>query len=271
MAKSSTVVEFKSTDPVDPAAEETPKLVIAFGRGGTGKSTVLSEVLYRARNRGRPVIPADFDSQSKTLRSLFPDAVVPVSDEMPDVKEQFMDLLNRMSLERKSAVVDFGGGDQFMREFAKDMGVVKYCARKDINPVAVYVLSPDIENLRHCLSVFESGHFMPGRMLVILNEGVIREGKTVKGAFDATLRDPGFARMVEAGAKVMLMTKLPIMEAVQGVPDGSGSVVGAKDLYAAATGSCDNPLEPVQEFILGEWLEELEAKRKKLGVAEWLP
>lgn len=240
----------------------TPKLVIGFGRGFGGKSTVLSEIAWRAQSQGRGVIVADFDARSKTLAGLFPDAEVPPTEELPDVKSAFTKLLNRMTKEKKSAVVDFGGGDRFMLEFGRDLRLVEFCARRGIEPVAIYVLGPEVEDLRHCLSIYEAGYFRPERVIICMNEGVIREGRTVIGAFEQTVKDPGFQKMISDGAQPLLLTRLPCMDLVKD---------GGKNFYEAASGVSDEPLDPVEEFMLSDWLEDMEAKRVKLGIADWLP
>ena len=114
MAKSSTLEA-----PVVAPVTKSPVLAVGFGRGFGGKSTLLSEIAWRAQDQGRSVIVADFDARSKTLADLFRDAMVPPTEELPDVKAAFSKLLNRMSKEKTSAVVDFGGGDRFMLEYAR--------------------------------------------------------------------------------------------------------------------------------------------------------
>lgn len=240
----------------------SPKLVIGFGRGFGGKSTVLSEIAWRAQSQGRGVIVADFDARSKTLADLFPGAEVPPTEELPDVKAAFSQLLNRMTKQKKSAVVDFGGGDRFMLEFGRDLRLVEFCAHRGIEPVAIYVLGPEIEDLRHCLSIYQAGYFRPERVIVCMNEGVIREGRTVIGAFEQTMKDPGFQQMISDGAKPVLLTRLPCMDLVKGTK---------QNFYEAASGDGDDPLDPVEEFMLSDWLEDMEAKRQRLGVASWLP
>jgi hypothetical protein len=128
--------------------------------------------------------------------------------------------------------------------------------------VAIYVLGPEVEDLRHCLSIYEAGYFRPQRSILVLNEGVIREGKTLVGAFEQTMKDPGFQKMLADGARPMLLTKLPCMDLVKN---------GKLNLYAAAVGVGPDPLDPVEEFMLSDWLDDIEAKRQKVGVANWLP
>jgi hypothetical protein len=254
MAKST--IALASVQDVSPRA---PVLAIGFGRGFGGKSTLLSEIAWRARNQGRDVIVADFDARSKTLADLFLGAEVPATEELSDVKAAFSKLLNRMVKESASSVVDFGGGDRFMLEFGRDLRLVEFCSRRGIDPVAIYVLGPEIEDLRHCLSIYEAGYFRPKRTLLMLNEGVIREGRTVVGAFEQTTANPGFQKMVSDGAVPMLMTRLPCMDAIKD---------RRLNFYEAATGG---HLDPVEEFMLDDWLADLEAKRVKFNVTDWLP
>ncbi len=249
------VSQVSEVSPVD----RKPALVIGFGRGFSGKSTLLSEIAWRAKNQGRSTIVADFDARSQTLADLFPDAMVPASEELPDVKSAFTKLLNRMTTEKTSAVVDFGGGDRFMLEYGKDLELVEYCELFDIDPVALYVLGPEAEDLKHVLSIYEAGYFRPERTILVMNEGVIREGKTVIGAFEKTTKDPGFQKMLADGAKPMRVTRMACMDLVK----------DARLNFYEATGS--GQLDPVEGFMLTKWIKGLEAKRQKLGVADWLP
>jgi hypothetical protein len=258
MAKTSVMEAVSPVSEVSPV-DRKPVLAIGFGRGFGGKSTLLTEIAQRAANQGRSVIVADFDARSRTLADLFPDAMVPPSEELPDVKAAFTQLLNRMTTEKMSAVVDFGGGDRFMLEYGRDLELVEYCEMFDIDPVAVYVLGPEAEDLRHCLSIYEAGYFRPERTILVLNEGVIRDGKTVVGEFEKTTKDPGFQKMLADGAKPLLLTKLPCMDLVK---DRRLNFYEASD-----SGS----LDPVEGFMLMKWLKGLEAKRQKLNVADWLP
>jgi hypothetical protein len=68
--------------------------------------------------------------------------------------------------------------------------------------------------------------------------------------------------MVAAGAVPILMQRLACMDLVKA--SGAG-------FYAAATGAGATPLDPVEEFMVADWLEDLEAKRQKAGATAWLP
>lgn len=232
----------------------------------THNSTALSELSWRAQAQGRSVIVADGDVRSRTLAGLFPQhATSPETEELPDFKTWFSGLLNRMVKERRSAVLDLGGGDRVLQEYGRDLNLVGFCAKRGIKPLALYVLGPEEEDLRHVLAIWRSGYFRPDRALLLLNEGVIRQGKTVAGAFDATMSDPGFAEMIQGGAKPILLQRLACMSDVRQAGAGFyGASVGQ-----VGTGCIE--LDPVSQYMTESWLADLEEKRAALGAAGWLP
>lgn len=273
MAKTVTdaaVLEAGSAGGQSSATSTMPVLLIGLGRGGSGKSTLLAEAIYRAQSQGRDVIAADFDAhRSATLTTMFPDAFKPTSEEMPDVKDGIINLLNLMVETRRSAVVDFGGGDRSLLDFDRDMDLVKFCKRRKIEPVALFVLGPDNEDLQHALKIYAAGFFRPKRTIIALNAGVVREGKTVAGAFNSTMNDAAFKTMCgESDAKVFLVNPLTCMGEFIDRRVNKGEPLS---FYDAAAGTAAKPLEAVQEFMTEQWLEDLEAERKDLGVSEWLP
>ncbi len=237
-----------------------PVLAVGLGRGGGGKSTMLAELVWRAEAQGRSMIVADGDARSKTLTGLFANALQPASEEMPDIKAFLASLLNRMAKEQKSAVLDLGGGDRALMELGRDLRLVEFCARRGIEPLAIYCLGPDAEDLSHIHAIFRGGYFRPERMVLFMNEGVIRAGQHVSGAFNRTVADERFVEIVTAGAKTILLTRLACMAMLHGSSAG---------FYRAASGGAG--LDPVEEFMVEDWLAELEAKRQAEGVAEWLP
>lgn len=242
-----------------PHEQGRPVLAVGLGRGSSGKSTVLSEMVWRAEAQGRPVIVADGDARSKTLSGLFPGASSPASEEIADVKTWLSGLLNRSVKEKRSVVLDLGGGDRTLLEYGRDLRLVEFCARRGIEPLAIYVLGPEAEDLSHIVTIWEAGYFKPKRSLLLLNEGVIREGRTVAGAFERTMVDPGFLRMVEGGAVPVLLQRLACMDQVKAVRGG----------FYEAAGS--DGLDPVEQFQTEDWLADLEQKRRDVGAAAWLP
>lgn len=239
-----------------------PVLAVGLGRGSAGKSTALAEIVQRGRAAGRDVIVADGDLRSKTLKGLFPDALVPPSEELPDVKDWISGLLDRMVEENRSLVLDLGGGDRVLLEYGRDLELVEFCEFQGIDPLAVYVLGPDPEDLEHCLSIARQGYFRPSRTLLVFNEGVVRAGKTTIGAFDDTLAAEGLRKMEESGAKAIVMPKLPCMDKVR---------KARLDFYGAVGGRAGPDLTPTERFMVRKWLRDLEELRRGAGVDGWLP
>ena len=240
-----------------------PVLAVGLGRGFGGKSTGLSELVWRARNQGRDVIVADGDARSKTLASMFPEATYPRSEELPDVKEWISGVLNRMLEEQRSAVLDLGGGDRVLQEYGRDLLLVEFCEEYGIEPLALYFLGPEDEDLKHVLSIWEAGYFRPKRTFLVLNEGVIREGKTMAGAFEPTLSHPGLAKMVEGGAVPVMMRRLACMDLVR------KSGLGFYGVASGEKGATGKPLDPTYAFMVKKWLRDLEGERA--AQAGWLP
>jgi len=88
------------------------------------------------------------------------------------------------------------------------------------------------------LSIWEAGYFRPKRTFLVMNEGVIREGRTTAGAFDRTPSDPGVAGMIAAGAVPVMMKRLACMDLVR------KSGLGFYGAAAGAKGATGRPLDP---------------------------
>jgi hypothetical protein len=244
-------------------AGSSPVLAVAAGRGGSGKSFALSELVWRAQSQGRRVIVADGDMRSSTLAEMFPAALSrPKSDALPDKKEWLTEVFNRMLTEGVSAVVDLGGGEQVLQEYGNDLNIVALCRDLGIDPVAVYCLGPDVEDLNHVLSIWEGGYFRPDRAVLLLNEGAIRNGKTVGGAFEKTLSHPGLREMRESGVKMILLPRLACYDLVH---------ASGKGFYEAAAGTGLDLSLQVQRIMVKRWLAALEQKRADHGILGWLP
>lgn len=234
--------------------------LVFVGRGKSGKSTLAAEAVWRARSAGRDVVVADGDLRSGTLSKLFPDATVPATEEMPDMKAWLSGLLNRMAKEGCSVVVDLGAGDRALVEFGRDLRLVDFCRRRGIDAVALYVMGPEDEDLQHCAAIWSGGHFRPERSLVVLNEGVSKGGSTVLGSFTGIVGSEWLKEAAGSGAISLFVRRLACMDLAKGC--GAG-------FYAAASGG--GGLDPVEETMLDDWLRDLEDQRSRLGVADWLP
>lgn len=178
-----------------------PVLAIRRGRGRLGGSLFLDLLIQRARHAGRRVQPLDGDLRSRTLATLYPavdarnqpvqDGVSsPVSEELPDMKAWMLEQLDDMAESRVSRALDLGGGERVIPEFVRDLSLTTYCRELGITLLLIYMLGPDVEDFRHVTELVRSGDMQAERTLLVMNEGVIRQGQTATGAFDIILDHP---------------------------------------------------------------------------------
>ena len=256
--------------------QTAPRLLIRAGRGRTGGSTGLDLAVQRARYQGRRVKPLDGDLRSRTLSALYPaqdergkpirdGASSPQTDELPDIKAWLSAELDGMVEERVSRVLDLSGGDRVMQEYVRDLALMEFCRDYEIEATVAVYLGPDMEDFRHATQLLISGEFKCDRTLLVLNEGVIRQGQTTAGAFDPIVEHRDFQALIEGGARVMFMRRLTCMSTLKNrglrfydVLDRRPSGPGAK-------------ISPTLAHMTKTWLENFERELEKFGVVEWLP
>ena len=66
-----------------------------------------------------------------------------------------------------------------------------------------------MEDFRHMVQAARSGHLRPHQLLLALNVGVIGQGQTTAGAFDAVVAHPDYSALLRDGAKAVLLRRLP--------------------------------------------------------------
>lgn len=245
--------------------DRPPVLAVRLGRGRTGGTTGLSWLIDRARNMGREVIPADGDRRNATLKSYYPDATQPPTDETADVKEWLTHVLSQMAESGTSMGLDLGGGDRVLAEYGRDLGLVEFCEEIGAQPLALYFLGPDTADFEHVLTIARAGYFKPERSLLILNENLISGGRTPAGAFEGIISRSEFVDLVRAGMHPINMPTLPCMEAMRELR------LGFYDAAAGRAGPGGRVLDPVRRFMVKRWLAHLEKQVANTGATEWLP
>jgi hypothetical protein len=200
-------------------ATQAPRFLIRAGRGRTGGSTGLDLAVQRARYQGQRIKPLDGDLRSRTLSALYPaqddkgrpirdGASSPKTDELPDIKEWLSAELDSMVEEQVSRVLDLSGGDRVMQEYVRDLALMDFCHDFGIEVAVAVYLGPDMEDFRHATQLLVSGEFKCERTVLVLNEGVIRQGQTTAGAFDPILEHPDFKMLEAEGTRVAFMRRL---------------------------------------------------------------
>ena len=264
----------ESREPISVARR--PVLAQRKGRGRLGGSRFLDLLVQRARAANRRVKVLDGDLRSRTLAEIYPavdtngkpvrdGASAPKSEELPDMKTWLFEQLDEMVEDRVSRVLDLGGGDRVMQEFVRELPMATYCEEMGIDLVSLYMLGPDPEDFRHVREVIKAEGGDTTKIVLVLNEGVIRVGQSVVGVFDPLLLHPDMSALIGDGARVVMFRRLSCMDTVQ----ASGQ--SYYDIVRGMPGRGGQKQRPTTQHMVRIWLERFEAEFVENGVGEWLP
>lgn len=244
--------------------EEQPKLAIRLGRGNVGGTTNFDAQIQLARLAGRnPVI---FDgARNPSLAALYPEAIVPASSELPDVKAALTRVLDIVVGERRSAAIDLGGGqDNSLASYVRDLELLEFCEAMNVMPVAEFFLGADLEDLRHALAIWDDGYFRPAQAIAWMNEGVLRMGQTPKGAFDPMREHQGFQDWVRQGVRPIYMPRLACLDEIrrhkQSLNDAAQNLQNAEGDRIGLTNA----------WTVRKWRDGLKKEAEEVGAGEWL-
>lgn len=245
-------------------------LAVRMGRGRTGGSTLLDWLVQRARTEGRGVAVGDGDRRNPTLAGLYPPgtpggATQPATDETADVKDWITAQLSEMVALRTSLVLDLGGGDRVLSEYGRDLGLVDFCAMAGIEPLALFMCGPEMDDFEHVVTIWRAGYFRPDRAILVFNEHLVAGGRTPTGAFDAIMKRPEIDQMMAEGLRVVFMPRLPCMVEMRRA--------GLSFLNAVANkaGVDGKPLDPVRQFMVSGWHKRMLKELSEAGALDWLP
>ena len=245
-------------------------LAVRMGRGRTGGSTLLDWLVQRARTEGRGVAVGDGDRRNPTLAGLYPPgtlggATQPATDETADVKDWITTQLSEMVALKTSLVLDLGGGDRVLSEYGRDLGLVEFCAMAGIEPLALFMSGPEMDDFEHVLTIWQAGYFRPGRAVLVFNEHLVTQGRTPTGAFDPIMRRPEMDQMMAQGLRVVFMPRLPCMAEMR------RSGLSFLNAVANKAGTDGKPLDPVRQFMVTSWQKRMLKELSEAGALDWLP
>ena len=257
-------------EPRNAPAKSGQVLGVRHGRGRTGGSTLCDLLIQRARRAGRPVIVGDGDRRNATLANYYPPgspggALQPPSDETADVKDWITWLLGDMVASGSSLVLDLGGGDRVLGEYGRELALPEFCDFVGLSGLALYLIGPDMDDFDHILAIHRARYFSVSRAILVMNESLIRTGKSPFGAFDPITARPEFNEMAETGMRFVFMPRLICMAEMRRA---------GLTFYEAAegrNGKDGTALDPVRQFMVKSWLDRMEKEFEENCVAEWLP
>ena len=167
-----------------------PKVVMAIGTGGTGKTTLLRWICEKAfeRDDGMPLMLATVDPVNRELSQST--SIDTVSPQTADPAAWLERLLAKIVETRWNAAIDFGGGDTSLPKLVTEIpDLLTVMEEAAIAPVAIYLLSPRVDDLTP-LSEMQAAGFQPEATALVLNEGRVDTSREPVREFAPPPRQP---------------------------------------------------------------------------------
>lgn len=233
-----------------------------FGRGNVGKSVLGLLLAERALAAARNVIVADIDRTNATLPAFLDGVARPEYAEDEAVSEWLSAMIEDALSTRRSILLDTAGGDDLFLRYAKQFGLGDLLTSQGVEPVAIHVIGPSVDDLSMLRDFEEAGVFAPERTILVLNEGRISDGRPAALAFRTIEEHPVFRAALNRGAVLVRMPKLPCMakllnarltftQAVSGVVVDGRETFGLmnRQLVKGWRAQMDEQLLPVERWL----------------------
>jgi hypothetical protein len=255
--------------PVEPVAldlSSTPKVLFLIGPGGSGKTMLARWIADRMNERGGEAIIAALDPQNRSLASWYDGVATPETSDSASTARWLRELLGHLLDAKQSALLDFGGGDTALtRTIVATPDLADALQQGGVEPVAIYTLTPRVDDLATLISL-ESTGFRPRATMLVLNEGRVDDGIARDTAFARVRRHSAFRSAETHGAVPVWMPKLDPVVALD---------IEGKRLHF--TQARDGIVPAGKTFRPAGWTKRLEVKawldritREFSGVSSWL-
>jgi len=212
MPKTADVAEL---DRLSAAASDKPKAIFAVGRGRCGKTVAYRWMIDRALKQGRGLIVADGDRTNQTLGAFFPDVESPPSASDDTMRPWLDGLMERAIDQRKSLLLDLGGGDLLLKQTALELDLAGELAQNGLTPVVLHFIGADSDDLAYLRVTERNGLFAPEHTAVIFNVGVVPAGVSPEVALQKHTKDPALmGALGRGGSHLIVMPRLVCMTVV---------------------------------------------------------
>lgn len=256
----------KTVEAGDPSPGRKPCFLGRWGRGRIGGTAALMLLGQRALAQSRAVKFLDGDLKSGTLSAFYNgECSRPASLDPVDFREWILEALDQMEADRVSRLLDVSGGSSSMEDLLRDLQLPEFCEANDFEFAWLCVLGPDLEDFEHVRTAVHAGHMKPQHMVMVMNEGAIRQGQNALGVFDPVMTSPDFSALVRDGAKAIYVPRLSILEELRKARLDFYSVA-AREPMADGT----RP-RPTWAHMVGKWLDDVEARIAKSKIGDRVP
>jgi len=157
---------------------------------------------------------ADADRTNATLQTFFTGVIRPEYPDEKTVHDWLDAVINQQAADKVTVILDMGGGDQVFKRFAMELQLSELLEGAGIMPVALHFLGPDLDDLGYLNDIEQSNAFCPRATVIILNEGVIKDGRPKEAAFSDIRAHPIFLAAIKRGAREVWFPRLGCMQEV---------------------------------------------------------
>jgi hypothetical protein len=236
------------------------KIVMAAGRGKTGKTTLLRWLAEQSLEAGGSFLMADIDPTNASFAAYFEGVSRPRDDDPLRVRDWLQRFIEYAVKNGMSALVDLGGGDTTLRSIAAEMPDFDTMIEEAGLAVAMFCLvGPHPEDLTPIATLSERG-FNPRARAIVLNEGTAPIGRSRGEAFARVTGTTLFKTAIENGTIALWMPRLHAAEAIEARHCG---------FREGRDGKTELPLGLFDRTRVRHWLNGMDARFA--GVRSWLP
>jgi len=254
----------------EPRKKKTPVALVKTGRGNLGGSTFLSSIGEIAIYRGTPPILADGDARNPGIsvsKALYDKYGVPrpASEEAAKLREWFADTFGRAAATGQSLVIDVGGGDRTLENWAKDENIIKLAEGLGISVTGAFMIGPQQGDTAYLERLWASAAFRPSRAVLVFNEWTVPTGHDPDRIFDEVgnrVAQQDFDGCQTAILRVPKLSCLPLV---------LESGLTFHDAAAGKPRPDGTPLDPFRRAMIQHWIDTIKARISEAGIEDWLP
>ena len=167
------------------------------------------------RDDGDQLALATVDPVNRELGHYFQAAMAPKTQDPAQITAWLEKLLTWLMTERKSAAVDFGGGDTSLGRLVAEVPDLQTVMEDaGVEPVALYLLSPRSTDLTPLAAMEQTG-FKPKATALILNEGRADSTRDRDQEFAQLRKHSTYRAAISRGAVEIWMPRLYAAKAIE--------------------------------------------------------
>ncbi|QEH97867.1 hypothetical protein [Gluconobacter thailandicus] len=259
-----------SEKPAPSKSPRTPVAAVKAGRGNLGGSTAEAALAERAIMQGRSPLLADGDARNPGLsafRSVYERFGLnrPVSEEAAVLKEWFSEAFGMAAEQKKSLLVDVGGGDRTLELWAKEEGIISLAESIGLEVTGLFMCGPQVGDLDYIKRLWESELFRPKKALLVFNDWSVPVGHDPDRAFGKLTENPFFTQMSDCKLGFLRIPKLSILPAI--IESG----LSFQQVMESAPRPCGTPFDVLRRAQVKRWFDLIESNIVAEKVESWLP